>query len=100
MNVIAKTTADAAALQAAIRSGVAAIDRTQAISFFATLEANVAQSLGPQRLVATLTGIFAAIALGLSLTGLYSVLCTSCRSAPPRSASAWRSARRGPPSSA
>jgi len=74
MNVIARTTADAAALQAAIRSGVAAIDRTQAISFFATLETNVAQSLGTQRLVATLTGIFAAIALGLSLTGLYSVL--------------------------
>jgi predicted permease len=74
MNVIAKTTGDASALQAAIRSGVSAVDKTQAISFFATMETNVAQSLGTQRLVATLTGLFAALAVGLSLMGLYCVL--------------------------
>jgi putative ABC transport system permease protein len=34
----------------------------------------VAQSLGTQQLVAGLTGIFAALALGLSLLGLYAVL--------------------------
>jgi predicted permease len=74
MAVIAKTSADPASLQAAITSGVAAVDKAQATSFFTTMDSNVAQSLGTQRLVATLTGLFAALALGLSLTGLYSVL--------------------------
>ena len=52
----------------------AAIDRTQAVSFFATMDTTVANSLGSQRLVATLTGVFAGLALLVSLTGLYSVL--------------------------
>jgi predicted permease len=73
-SLIAKTGGDPAALQAAIRNAVASVDKTQAIAFFSTLESSVAASLGPQRLVATLTGIFAGIALLLSLTGLYSVL--------------------------
>jgi putative ABC transport system permease protein len=69
-----KTGSDPAMLQAAIRNAVAAVDRTQAVSFFATLESALAQSLGAQRLVATLTGLFAALALVLSLLGLYSML--------------------------
>jgi len=44
------------------------------VSFFATLENTVDASLGAQRLVATLTAVFAGLALLLSLTGLYSVL--------------------------
>jgi predicted permease len=74
MNVIAKTNGDPAALQGAIKNAVAAVDKTQAISFFSTMDTTVAQSLGTQRLVATLTGVFAGLALVLSLTGLYSVL--------------------------
>ena len=74
LNVLARTGGDPAALQTAIRNAVTAVDKTQAISFFATTESNVAASVGTQRLVATLTGIFAALALLLSLTGLYSVL--------------------------
>ncbi|HEY2434383.1 MAG TPA: ABC transporter permease [Vicinamibacterales bacterium] len=74
MNVMGKTGSDPAMLQAAIRNAVAAVDRTQAVSFFATLESALAQSLGAQRLVATLTGLFAALALVLSLLGLYSML--------------------------
>lgn len=74
MNVIGKTAGDPASLQAAIKNAVASVDKTQAVSFFATFETNVSQSLGTQRLVATLTGLFAALALILSLTGLYSVL--------------------------
>jgi predicted permease len=74
MNIVARTAGDPAALQAAIRSAVAAVDKTQAISFFSTLESNVTQSLGTQQLVATLTSAFAALALTLALTGLYSVL--------------------------
>ena len=72
--VLAKTAGDPTALQPAIRSAVAAVDKSQAISFFATMESNLALSLGTQRLVAMLTGLFAALALVLSLTGLYAVL--------------------------
>jgi predicted permease len=74
LNLIAKTTGDPTTLQNAIRSAVAAVDRTQAIAFFTTMESIVTLSLGAQRFVATLTGLFAALALLLSLTGLYSVL--------------------------
>jgi predicted permease len=72
--VIARTTGDAAALQTAIRNAVTSVDKTQATAFFGTMESNVASSLATQRLVATLTGVFAGLALVLSLTGLYSVL--------------------------
>jgi predicted permease len=74
MGVVARTTGDAAALQAVIRTAVADVDKDQPISFFATLETNVAQSLGAQRIVASLTTIFAALAFVISVVGLYSVL--------------------------
>ena len=48
--------------------------RNQPISFFATLETNISHSLGAQRIVASLTAIFAGLALVLSAVGLYSVL--------------------------
>ena len=74
MQVLARTSRDPSALQALIRATVAAVDKNQPISFFATLETNVANSLGAQRIVAALTGIFAGLALVLSAVGLYSVL--------------------------
>jgi len=74
MAVVARTEGDAAALQAVIRTAVAEVDKNQPISFFATLETNISQSLGAQRIVASLTAVFAALALALSAVGLYSVL--------------------------
>jgi len=74
MGVLARTNGDAEQLQAAIRAAVAAVDPNQPISFFATLETNVANSLGAQRIVASLTVVFAAIALVLSAIGLYYVV--------------------------
>ena len=74
MNVVARTTGDPAALQAIIRGAVAAVDKDQPISFFATLETNVATSLGTQRIVASLTTVFAGLAFVMSVVGLYSVL--------------------------
>jgi predicted permease len=74
MNIIARTSGDPAALQSVIRAAVAAVDKDQPISFFATLETNVATSLGTQRIVASLTTIFAALAFVMSVVGLYSVL--------------------------
>jgi putative ABC transport system permease protein len=74
MAVFARTSGDPATLQGIIRAAVADVDRQQPISFFATLETNLSQSVGTQRIVASLTGTFAAIALILSAIGLYSVL--------------------------
>jgi putative ABC transport system permease protein len=74
MNVVARTGGDPAALQAIIRAAVAEVDKNQPISFFATLETNVAASLGTQRIVALLTTIFAGLAFVMSVVGLYSVL--------------------------
>jgi len=74
MQVVAKVSGDPAALQSIMRSAVASVDKDQPITFFATLESNIAASLGTQRLVAMLTSIFAGIALALSAVGLYSVL--------------------------
>ena len=68
------TTDPQAVLTAREVATVAAVDNDQPISFFATLESNVAQSLGVQRIVASLTAVFAALALVLSAIGLYSVL--------------------------
>src|SRR4051812_14342683 len=74
MSVVARTSGDPAALQPAIRAAVAAVDKDQPISFFATLQTNVATSLGTQRIVASLTTIFAGLAFVMSVVGLYSVL--------------------------
>jgi predicted permease len=74
MGVVARTSGDAAGLQSVIRAAVAAVDKDQPISFFATLETNVAQSLGAQRIVASLTTVFAGLAFVISVVGLYSVL--------------------------
>ncbi len=74
MAVVARTNTDPNVLQAVIRSAVAGVDKDQPISFFRTMDANIAQSLGVQRIVASLTAIFAAVALVLSAVGLYSVL--------------------------
>lgn len=76
MAIIARLadTSDAANLQSIIRTAVAAVDKDQPISFFTTLETTVANSLGAQRIVASLTAIFAGIALVLATVGLYSVL--------------------------
>lgn len=65
---------DPAALQAIIRTAVASVDPDQPISFFQTLDSLLAQSLGVQQLVASLTAVFAGVALVLSAVGLYSVL--------------------------
>ncbi|HEY2150072.1 MAG TPA: ABC transporter permease [Vicinamibacterales bacterium] len=74
MNIVARTTADPATLQAIIRTAVADVDKDQPISFFATLETNVATSLGTQRIASSLTIIFAGLAFAMSVVGLYSVL--------------------------
>jgi len=72
--IAASTDGDANALQAVLRKAVAAADKSQAVSFFATLDTQLMQSLGVQRITAWLTGAFSVVALFLSALGLYSVL--------------------------
>jgi predicted permease len=74
MNVTARTSGDTAWLQGAISAAVARVDRDQPISFFQSLDTLLAQSLGVQRIVASLTAVFATIALVLAAIGLYSVV--------------------------
>jgi putative ABC transport system permease protein len=74
MALVARIDGDPNTLQPIMRAAVASIDKDQAITFFATLESNIASSLGTQRLMALLTTIYAGIALVLSAVGLYSVL--------------------------
>ena len=50
------------------------MDKNQPISFFTTMDASIAGSLGTQRIVTSLTAIFAGVALLLSAVGLYSVI--------------------------
>ena len=77
MSVLARTDQDPVTLQAVIRSAVAAVDPNQPISFFQTLDVGLSQSLGVQQIVATLTAVFAGLALALAAVGLYSVLAYS-----------------------
>jgi predicted permease len=74
MALVARTAGDPADLQAVLRTAVAAVDKNQPISFFATMDANISGSLGVQRIVTSLTAVFAAVALILSAVGLYSVI--------------------------
>jgi putative ABC transport system permease protein len=74
MAVTAKTAGDPLLLQAIIRDAVAQVDKDQPISFFQTMDVALSQSLGVQRIVASLTGVFAGIALVLAAVGLYAVV--------------------------
>ncbi len=74
MAIVARTSGDPAALQGIMRTAVAAVDPDQPISFFATMADTVSQNLGVPRIVASLTAIFAGVALVLAAVGLYSVV--------------------------
>jgi putative ABC transport system permease protein len=74
VTVVARTEGDPSALQTVLRAAIASVDPNQPISFFSTMQANIAGSLGSQRVVTWLTGIFAAVALLLAAVGLYSVI--------------------------
>lgn len=77
MSIVARVDSDPATLQTIMTTAVAQVDKDQPISFFQTMDTIISQNLGFQRIVATLTGIFAGVALLLAAVGLYSVLAYS-----------------------
>ncbi len=67
-------TGDPTALTAALKREIAALDPEQPTGKSAALSASIASSLAPRRLVMSLLGGFAGVALLLSVIGLYGVL--------------------------
>jgi predicted permease len=72
--LVVRTSGDPTALQSAMRSALASIDGTVALTFFTTMDSALGSSLMFQRITAWLTGAFASVALLLSAVGLYSVI--------------------------
>jgi predicted permease len=72
--LVVRTDGDPAALQTAMRSTLASLDSTLALTFFTTMDTALSSSLIFPRITAWLTGSFAGVALLLSAVGLYSLL--------------------------
>jgi len=60
-----------------LQTAVADVDRDLPISGFTTMEQALASTVGPERILARLSGLFAAAALVLASVGLYAVLAHS-----------------------
>jgi predicted permease len=74
MTFVLRTATDAQRTAAAIPREVAALDRTLAVADSTTLADVVRDELWRETLTARLTGIFAAVALGLAAIGVYAVV--------------------------
>jgi putative ABC transport system permease protein len=68
---------DPAALANTIRQEVATLDRNQALVGVETMEKVISDSVADRRFQMTLLAIFAAVALILAATGVYSVMATA-----------------------
>lgn len=72
--IAARAAGDAGPLAGAIRGIARAVDPTVRVRSAATVEAGYAQLMSPTRVVLTLMGLFATLALGLAAVGLYGVV--------------------------
>jgi len=77
MAVALRTPADPGALLPAVRKVVSELDPQLAVADAATMAARVRSSLAGERFVTTLLALFAALALVLSLVGLYGLVSYS-----------------------
>src|SRR5215475_623252 len=77
MTLIVRSRASAESLISGIRRVVQSIDSEQPIRRAQSLEAAVARSVAPQRLVTALLSIFAGLALLLAMVGIYGVMSHS-----------------------
>ncbi|HKW90079.1 MAG TPA: ABC transporter permease [Candidatus Acidoferrales bacterium] len=75
--LIAKSAGNAEALGGVIRQAVRGADANQPISDMKTMDARIAESLGPQRFAANLLAVFAGLAILLAAVGLYGLISYS-----------------------
>ncbi len=75
--LLAKSSGDAASADAAIRRAVHDIDANQPVSDAQTMDARIAESLGPQRFATNLLAVFAGLAILLAAVGLYGLISYS-----------------------
>ena len=76
--LVARTSADPAALASTLRQTVKDVEPSQAATYdLQSMEQRVADSLGPRRFAVTLLSVFAGMALFLAALGLYGVISYS-----------------------
>src|SRR5690348_176849 len=75
--LIAKSAGNPEALGGVIRQAVRDSDANQPISDMKTMDARIAESLGPQRFAANLLAVFAGLAILLAAVGLYGLISYS-----------------------
>lgn len=77
MAFVVRTTGDPHSVVPSIRSAVARLDPSQPISGASTMEEHITRSLSRPRFMSTLVTVFGALALGLSIVGIYGVMSYS-----------------------
>jgi len=75
--LITRTSGNPAALTGYMREAVRAVDANQPVHDFTTMDALIAESLGPQRFATNLLAVFAGMAILLSAVGLYGLISYS-----------------------
>jgi putative ABC transport system permease protein len=74
VTIVLKANGDAAALASGVRDAVRSVDRDQPLVRVRTMEEAMAESVSQPRLRTTLLALLAAVALTLSLVGVYGVM--------------------------
>lgn len=74
MNVVVRTGNDPASAATAIRAALREVDPDLPIYRLRTMDARVAESLARRRFAMSLLSVFAALALGLAVVGVYGVM--------------------------
>jgi putative ABC transport system permease protein len=74
MSVVVRTTSDPAAMIAAVRQQVLAVDRDQPVFDIKTMNERLSKSVAQSRFIMLLLGLFSVLALLLAAVGIYGVM--------------------------